>query len=42
YQNLLPGQTYQLVGTLMDKSTGEPVAGPDGNAVSATAEIGKR
>ena len=39
YQNLLPGKTYQLVGTLMDKSTGEPVAGADGNAVSATAEI---
>lgn len=39
YQNLLPGQTYQLVGTLMDKATGEPVTGPDGNAVSATAEI---
>lgn len=39
YQNLMPGQTYQLVGTLMDKSTGEPVAGADGNAVSATAEI---
>jgi hypothetical protein len=39
YQNLLPGQAYQLVGTLMDKETGEPVAGADGNAVSATAEI---
>ena len=39
YQNLLPGQTYQLAGTLMDKSTGEPVTGPDGNAVSATTEL---
>lgn len=39
YQNLLPGLTYQLVGTLMDKSTGEPVADADGNAVSATAEV---
>ena len=39
YQNLLPGETYQLVGTLMDKSTGEPVTGADGNAVSATAEL---
>ena len=39
YQNLLPGQTYQLVGTLMDRGTGEPVTDAGGNAVTATTEL---
>jgi len=39
YQNLLPGQTYQLVGTLMDRETGEPVADADGNAVTVATEL---
>ena len=39
YQNLLPGQTYQLVGTLMDRETGEPVTDAGGNAVTANTEF---
>lgn len=39
YQGLLPGRDYQLVGTLMDRATGEPVTDADGNAVTATAGL---
>ncbi|MBR3384738.1 MAG: VaFE repeat-containing surface-anchored protein, partial [Atopobiaceae bacterium] len=39
YHNMLPGQTYQLVGTLMDRETGGPVTDAGGNVVTATTEL---
>ena len=35
YKGLVPGETYIAVGTLMDKSTGEPFLDKDGNEVTA-------
>ena len=37
YENLTPGETYTLKGTLMDKATGEAVKGADGEDVTAEA-----
>ena len=39
YQGLTPGETYVMNGTLMAKSTGEALAGPDGKPVTASAEF---
>lgn len=39
YEGLTPGDTYKLVGTLMDKETGEAVTDADGNAVTSTVEF---
>ena len=39
YENVVPGTTYQVVGTLMDKETGEPVTDADGAAVTASAPL---
>ncbi len=35
YRNLQPGKKYTVRGTLYNKETGEPIAGSDGNAVTA-------
>ena len=35
YKNLKPGKKYKLIGTLMDKATGEPVKDADGKEVTA-------
>ena len=35
YEGLTPGKTYQLMGTLMDRETGEPVLRADGTPVTA-------
>ena len=39
YEGLTPGDTYKLVGTLMDKETGEAVTDADGAAVTSTVEF---
>lgn len=39
YENLVPGKAYTLTGTLMDKATGEPVAGADGGPLRASADL---
>lgn len=39
YENLDTSKTYELVGTLMDKSTGEAVLDAAGNAVTSTVEF---
>lgn len=39
YENLVPGKTYTVTGTLMDKETGEELADADGNAITATTEF---
>ena len=39
YRNLIPGQTYTVVGELMDKQTGTPVTADNGTAVTATSEF---
>ena len=39
YAGLEPRRVYQISGTLMDKSTGEPVLGVDGNPITATANV---
>lgn len=39
YQNLKPGATYTVTGTLMDKATGKAVETGDGKAVTASAEF---
>ncbi|MBR3032213.1 MAG: VaFE repeat-containing surface-anchored protein [Clostridiales bacterium] len=36
YSNLLPGKTYTLTGTLMNKDTGEPLKDKDGKAITST------
>ena len=38
YAGLIPGTTYTVTGTLMDKATGEPVE-VDGKPVTATSEL---
>lgn len=35
YSNLDAGDMYRMVGTLMDKGTGEPVRDPEGNPITA-------
>lgn len=42
YDNLEPGGTYTLTGTLMVKSTGEPLLDAEGNPVTATEEFTAR
>ena len=39
YEGLTPGDSYTLVGTLMDKETGEAVTDADGDAVTSTVEF---
>ena len=39
YQNLLPGQMYQLVDTLIDKFTDEPFTDGTGKPVAASASF---
>ena len=39
YTNLIPGKTYKVTGTAMDKATGEAIKDADGNKVTAEAEI---
>lgn len=39
YTNLIPGKTYKVTGTAMDKATGEAIKDADGNEVTAEAEI---
>ena len=39
YENLDTSKTYELVGTLMDKSTGKAVLDAAGNAVTSTVEF---
>lgn len=39
YTNLMPQTSYTVVGKLMDKESGEPIANPDGGEVSASVEI---
>lgn len=39
YENVVPGQTYTVVGTLMDKATGEEFMDADGNAITASTEF---
>lgn len=39
YKNLLPGKTYTMSGTLMNKKTGEKLLDSDGNEITATAEF---
>lgn len=41
YTNFVPGQTYKLVGTLMNKATGEPIQ-LNGENVTATKEFTPR
>lgn len=37
YNNLVPGKEYTVVGTLMDKTTGEALTDSDGNEITASA-----
>ena len=39
YQGLIPGKTYTVTGTLIDKATGQPVVDDDGNEVTASQTI---
>ncbi len=39
YENVTKGQTYTVVGTLMDKASGSALLDADGNAITATAEF---
>ena len=39
YENLVPGREYELVGTLMDRETGEAMTGADGRAVTSTTRL---
>ena len=39
YWNLIPDMEYKLVGTLMNKETGEPILGEDGKPVTAERVI---
>lgn len=39
YANLMPGKTYTLQGTLMDRQTAEPVTDAAGETVTASAEL---
>lgn len=39
YTNLIPGKTYKVIGTAMDKETGKVIKDADGKAVTSEAEI---
>ena len=39
YRNLVPGKTYKVTGTAMDKETGKVIKDADGKAVTSEAEI---
>ena len=39
YTNLIPGKTYKVTGTAVDKSTGKVIKDADGKAVTSEAEI---
>lgn len=39
YTNLIPGKTYKVTGTAMDKATGKVIKDADGKAVTSEAEI---
>ena len=39
FKGLIPGEVYTMNGTLMVKSTGEPLVGADGKPVTASAEF---
>ena len=39
YTNLIPGKTYKVTGTAMDKETGKVIKDADGKAVTSEAEI---
>ena len=39
YAGLIPGETYSMQGTIIDKSTGEPLAGADGSEITSSAEF---
>lgn len=39
YANLIPGKTYTMTGTLMNKATNEPLKHADGSVVTATKEF---
>lgn len=39
YENLTVGNQYRLVGTLMDKETGEPLKDAEGNLITAQGEF---
>ena len=39
YENLCPGRTYTMTGTLMDKETGKPLSGVNGTTVTASKEF---
>ncbi len=39
YEGLSPNKTYTLVGTMMDKRTGEPLLDKDNNPISTTTEF---
>ncbi len=42
YEGLVPKQTYELIGELMDKDTGELLRTPQGEAVAATTTLTPR
>jgi hypothetical protein len=39
YENLVPGNTYKVSGTLMDKGTGDALLDVEGNPITASAEF---
>ena len=39
YAGLIPGEAYSMQGTIIDKSTGEPLAGADGSEITSSAEF---
>ena len=39
YTNLIPGKTYKVTGTAMDKKTGKVIKDADGKAVTSEAEL---
>ncbi|WP_199589513.1 VaFE repeat-containing surface-anchored protein, partial [Olsenella sp. AM30-3LB] len=39
YENLVPGQEYELTGTLVDRGTGEAVTNGDGSPVTAKTKL---
>ena len=39
YTNLIPGKTYKVTGTAMDKETGKVIKDADGKAVTSEAEL---
>lgn len=39
YRSLIPGKTYTMSGTLMDKKTGKPITDAEGNVITAEKEF---